>query len=308
MTPMRRFLVESTAESQYLAAHLHLLHHDLRILMPAADSSQQLQMVTTPTLEWLMDYASQCRSRVLIASPFVNDGIKPVVDVLREDVSRTMVTRLDMRNFALGASNLITLCTLAHDGFQVRAVGGLHAKVYIFDASVALVTSANATFSGLSRNRECGLMTTDARVVADLAESFTRGFGDDLSPTVLTSRDLEAMQPSVLALKASAGTAAVQTDIELADVVDAAFSVTDQQALLSGFRGWTRLTLEAVLNMTIDRFNLDELLDTATPAIRVQYPNNRHVREKLRQQLQRLRDFGLVEFLGEGFYRRTVAP
>jgi type II restriction enzyme len=33
------------------------------------------------------------------------------------------------------------------------------------------------------------------------------------------------------------------------------------------------------------------------------YPNNRHVRQKIRQQLQVLRDHGLIEFLGAGAYR-----
>ena len=33
------------------------------------------------------------------------------------------------------------------------------------------------------------------------------------------------------------------------------------------------------------------------------YPENRHVRAKIRQQLQVLRDEGLVEFLGDGEYR-----
>jgi len=34
-----------------------------------------------------------------------------------------------------------------------------------------------------------------------------------------------------------------------------------------------------------------------------QYPGNDHVRAKIRQQLQVLRDEGLVEFLGGGAYR-----
>jgi type II restriction enzyme len=33
------------------------------------------------------------------------------------------------------------------------------------------------------------------------------------------------------------------------------------------------------------------------------YPDNLHVREKIRQQLQVLRDGGFVEFLGRGRYR-----
>jgi type II restriction enzyme len=33
------------------------------------------------------------------------------------------------------------------------------------------------------------------------------------------------------------------------------------------------------------------------------HPDNRHVRDKIRQQLQVLRNLGLVEFLGRGRYR-----
>ena len=33
------------------------------------------------------------------------------------------------------------------------------------------------------------------------------------------------------------------------------------------------------------------------------HPNNRHVRDKIRQQLQVLRDLGLLTFLGSASYR-----
>jgi type II restriction enzyme len=35
------------------------------------------------------------------------------------------------------------------------------------------------------------------------------------------------------------------------------------------------------------------------------HPQNLHVRDKIRQQLQCLRDLGFVEFLGGGSYRTT---
>ncbi len=40
--------------------------------------------------------------------------------------------------------------------------------------------------------------------------------------------------------------------------------------------------------------------------LRVRHPANQHIRPKLRQQLQRLRDTGLVLFLGAGRYRRVT--
>ena len=38
------------------------------------------------------------------------------------------------------------------------------------------------------------------------------------------------------------------------------------------------------------------------------HPANRHVRDKIRQQLQVLRDLGFVEFLGRGRYRQNKGP
>lgn len=35
------------------------------------------------------------------------------------------------------------------------------------------------------------------------------------------------------------------------------------------------------------------------------HPKNEHIRPKIRQQLQVLRDLGLLDFLGDGSYRLT---
>jgi type II restriction enzyme len=40
-----------------------------------------------------------------------------------------------------------------------------------------------------------------------------------------------------------------------------------------------------------------------TDALAKLHPNNAHVRDKIRQQLQVLRDLGLLTFLGSGSYR-----
>ena len=49
-------------------------------------------------------------------------------------------------------------------------------------------------------------------------------------------------------------------------------------------------------------FSLADVYARADELARL-HPANRHVREKIRQQLQVLRDMGLVEFLGSGVFR-----
>jgi len=58
----------------------------------------------------------------------------------------------------------------------------------------------------------------------------------------------------------------------------------------------------AIVNQTRSpQFTLDDLYAREV-AFQIQFPRNRHVREKVRQTLQRLRDTGLITFLGEGRY------
>ena len=70
-------------------------------------------------------------------------------------------------------------------------------------------------------------------------------------------------------------------------------------------RGWTLDVLTAVRSLSKQGFLLSEVyaLDRELAAL---HPSNRHVREKIRQQLQVLRDMGLLEFVGGGRYRLTA--
>ena len=132
-------------------------------------NGQVLDFVTTPTEGWLRESLKTCRSRLLVASPYVNEGFTQVLREISPSVKTTLVTKTDLRDFAMGSSNLETLCTLAIQGVRVLSLTGLHAKVYVFDRSRALITSANATWSGLLRNRELGVAVSEPSAVSQVA-------------------------------------------------------------------------------------------------------------------------------------------
>lgn len=81
-------------------------------------------------------------------------------------------------------------------------------------------------------------------------------------------------------------------------------------------RGWTLDVLQVVLALVEEReqegcakatplhreFSLQEVYAQADALVKL-HPANRHIQPKIRQQLQVLRDLGLVEFLGGGSYR-----
>ncbi len=66
-------------------------------------------------------------------------------------------------------------------------------------------------------------------------------------------------------------------------------------------RSWTLDVLNLVRSLRKQEFSLTEVY-RASDELQQLHPNNLHVREKIRQQLQRLRDMGLLAFLGHGKY------
>jgi type II restriction enzyme len=60
--------------------------------------------------------------------------------------------------------------------------------------------------------------------------------------------------------------------------------------------------LNALRSLGKNEFSLAEVYAAEGTLARL-HPENRHVRDKIRQPLQVLRNLGLVEFLGRGAYR-----
>jgi type II restriction enzyme len=74
------------------------------------------------------------------------------------------------------------------------------------------------------------------------------------------------------------------------------------QSLTVGKRGWTLDVLQVVRSLKKNAFSLSEVYARDADLAQL-HRNNFHIRDKIRQQLQVLRDIGILEFLGGGKYR-----
>lgn len=68
-------------------------------------------------------------------------------------------------------------------------------------------------------------------------------------------------------------------------------------------RGWIMDVLSCLDRLSGDEFDLDQVYAFADE-LRQKHPGNKHVRDKIRQQLQYLRDKGFIEFKPRGHYRK----
>ena len=74
------------------------------------------------------------------------------------------------------------------------------------------------------------------------------------------------------------------------------------QKLRPEMRGWTLDVLQIIRSLQKTEFTLRDVYGNSSVLTKL-HPRNFHVHDKIRQQLQVLRDLGLIEFVGRGAYR-----
>lgn len=80
--------------------------------------------------------------------------------------------------------------------------------------------------------------------------------------------------------------------------------ISDQRDMAS--KGWLLSVMNCIDRLRKPEFSLHELY-RFEDELQLVHPSNRHIKEKIRQKLQLLRDKGFLQFLGRGVYRLTPA-
>lgn len=265
-------------------------------------------IVTSPTDDWLRKAIVDCVESFSVASPYIGSYLVTLAKHLANEVRLTVLTRTVLAEFASRSSDLNAVIELAKRAGGVLSLSSLHAKTYVIDDRRALITSANATHSGMHRNWECGYELAQKSNVRALRRMLLQGFGSAPPPQLWTVHDLYELREPVEKLRSALPRPAVRpsADIEMPKPVQ--LRRKDYSRLVRSFSGWLQLTLEGISRIRTKAFSMDDVFAACFPLARERYPDNRHVREKLRQQMQRLRDLGLVVFVGRGRYERLASP
>lgn len=108
--------------------------------------------------------ASEAKREVLIITPFIQKVAAS--ELLRHrGVKVRVITRFDLTDFYDGVSDLDALDFLLDRRSEVKGIKNLHSKLYVFDSTRAILSSANLTHAALYRNHEFGLVTDNGELV-----------------------------------------------------------------------------------------------------------------------------------------------
>ena len=248
-----------------------------------------IRLVPSQSENVFMSLLSNSRDNIFLCSPFVKEPtIKKVMANKPSGVPLKMLSRMRLDTFAQGSSDLNAFKILLDNGVDLFNDPALHAKVYLFDSEKAIVSSANLTPSGFYRNDEVGLLVDDPSVVSSLQSRFKFLLSRSSS---FTNADLKFFENSIPA----SGTSGGPIDEDLLPYASSQIS-----GLLNGYEKEIFDFLDAKL--IIPDFKLADAYQAEHLLSRI-YPNNHHIKDKIRQVLQCLRNKGLIAFDSRGNYR-----
>ncbi len=140
------------------------------------------RLVTTPSLQFLLDMVSAARNEIIIVSPWIKHGtLQKIIDAtqLNKNINWKVLTRCNHDDFCKGASDIDAFkLMIEKSSFDLRAINNLHAKDYIVDGALSLVTSANLTISGMEINPEVGIASQERTEISELKEKIDKWFSE----------------------------------------------------------------------------------------------------------------------------------
>jgi len=124
----------------------------------------------------------QAQDSLVLCSPYIGAG--PCRTIVDRAVRSNRASHLDVRlttdlcvqNILSGATDIDALVALqaSFSRATIRFLPSLHAKIFIADASQAVVTSSNLTDNGLMRNFEYGVFFDEETVVTRIRDDVLR--------------------------------------------------------------------------------------------------------------------------------------
>jgi hypothetical protein len=142
--------------------------------------ARSVSLVRSPWAETLKILISLADEHLLIVSPYVKRSatermLKQIEQRGRDESPRlSLITDLRPESTLSGSMDLDAITEIGRrvPEFALTHLPGVHAKVYVADSRMAIVTSGNLTEPGLSGNVEYGVALTEEGIVKEIRSDF----------------------------------------------------------------------------------------------------------------------------------------
>ncbi|MDH4227253.1 MAG: phospholipase D-like domain-containing protein [Deltaproteobacteria bacterium] len=265
-----------------------------------------IAIIKSPWEETFIDLLKHSRKNIYLASPFIKKNTaKIVIKHSRKSVDLRCMTSFKLANFSRAASDLDALKILSHRTARQKNVHNLHAKFFVFD-EVAIVTSGNLTPGGLRNNLEYGLLvdgSTAKSIKKDYLEIFNNPNNPSITKTVIEKADeillsIPKEKKKTVQIRDSALFEDFMNDENMEERFDAGKDI-----IRRNLSSWKKDVFDCLTEVPKDIFSIDDIYSFST-RLKMLHPKNMNIKPKIRQQLQYLRNIGLLEFVKPGLYKK----
>jgi hypothetical protein len=261
-----------------------------------------MKIIKSPWKDLFFELVDATTESIQITSPYLKEKIvNEIVDRKKNDVAISLVTSFKLMNYHVGASDLNALELILNDKGVVKNYQKVHSKIYIFDSKYAVITSGNLTNGGLINNYEYGVLIDDTKEIEIINSDYVALTNHDSTGNITLSEIKQAktilskvpLNKPIFIPNTDIVNDSYQTDIFTGGV----------ESIATSLSGWKLSVFNYLIRLQKTEFKLSDL-NQFIPALSVEYPNNNNIEAKIRQQLQELRDLGLIEFVSKGEYKK----
>lgn len=261
-----------------------------------------MKILTTPWKDNLFELVSKAKKSIKITSPFIKENVcSELLEAKNNRTSIDLITSFKLINVYSGSLDISALENILEHNGVIKSYHKLHSKIYLFDDEEAIITSGNLTNGGLITNYEYGIYLNEKKLINQIVKDFNNVFVSEDTGTI-KKNDLTIAKDIISKIpkqeKSKFPDFQIDYQEENSDIIE-----IESQLISSSLKGW-KLEVFKFANLIPNQiFTLNEISKFESQ-LKTLYPNNNNIPEKIRQQLQYLRDLGLIEFLGNGKYKK----
>jgi HKD family nuclease len=261
-----------------------------------------MRTIKNPSYDLIFSLINNSKKTIKITSPFIKENVvNSLFKNINNSISISLITSFKLMNYYLKVSDLSALELILNLNGTISNFQKLHSKIYIFDDEVAIITSGNLTNGGLLTNYEYGVLIEEEQYLKNIVFDFNLLLNHELTGEIFAT---EINQAKDIIAKAPKHNKIVLPEVQKENQFeDIEIFTGGTDSITSSLNGWKLEVFKCLLKISNSKFTLGDIYNFI-PYLQRTFPENKNLEAKIRQQLQILRDIGLVEFLGQGSYKK----
>jgi len=260
-----------------------------------------MKILKAPWKNDFIELIKNSKTNIRITSPFIKENIcNEIVNAKNEETKLKLITSFKIKNIYNGSLDINGLETLINNESIIKNHSNLHAKIYIFDDKLAVISSSNLTNGGLLTNYEYGVLLNEKKIVYKIIDDFDKLFTDNEIGNITVDNLISVRK--ILNKLPEISTVNIPKFSLHNEIIDDVIEI-ESNCIIETLTGWKKEVF-IILNIIDNQFFRLKDVYLYEQYLSNKYPQNNNIKDKIRQQLQILRDLGLIEFIGNGKYRK----